>query len=195
MIASHCDFFSLNKFCFHIYLFFLWDKCNNLEDHLWASSVFIFTFFCGKKYNNPEDYLVLNIWNISEFNNCLLVVAGRAPNTKRLNLEDVGVELDKIGAIKVSLCLSTPWIFLIFVFQFIWKGIGLRIISSSMDFGDKILQTWLKPIHWWMMQFISMFGNSDVLGVGLTSILSFSDQKEPFLVDFIVKSFSFFSHS
>jgi pyruvate/2-oxoglutarate dehydrogenase complex dihydrolipoamide dehydrogenase (E3) component len=28
--------------------------------------------------------------------------AGRAPNSKRLNLEKVGVEVDKSGAIKVS---------------------------------------------------------------------------------------------
>lgn len=33
---------------------------------------------------------------------CSSVVAGRAPNSKRLNLEDVGVELDKTGAIVVS---------------------------------------------------------------------------------------------
>lgn len=31
----------------------------------------------------------------------LLLVVGRAPNTKRLNLEVVGVELDKMGAVKV----------------------------------------------------------------------------------------------
>lgn len=30
-----------------------------------------------------------------------MIVSGRAPNTKRLNLEAVGVELDKIGAVKV----------------------------------------------------------------------------------------------
>ncbi|KAL2463285.1 Glutathione reductase [Forsythia ovata] len=30
------------------------------------------------------------------------IVSGRAPNTKRLNLEVVGVELDKIGAVKVD---------------------------------------------------------------------------------------------
>ena len=31
-----------------------------------------------------------------------LFITGRAPNTKRLNLEAVGVELDKTGAVKVS---------------------------------------------------------------------------------------------
>lgn len=30
------------------------------------------------------------------------LVTGRAPNSKRLNLEAVGVELDKAGAIKVN---------------------------------------------------------------------------------------------
>lgn len=48
--------------------------------------------------------------------------AGRAPNTKRLNLQAVGVELDRVGAVKVKLlpymlymmftsnscCLATP---------------------------------------------------------------------------------------
>jgi hypothetical protein len=33
---------------------------------------------------------------------CYSFVTGRAPNTKRLNLEAAGVELDKTGAVKVS---------------------------------------------------------------------------------------------
>lgn len=32
----------------------------------------------------------------------LSFVIGRVPNTKRLNLEAVGVELDKTGAVKVN---------------------------------------------------------------------------------------------
>ena len=32
-----------------------------------------------------------------------MLIAGRMPNTKRLNLEAVGVELDKTGAVKVTL--------------------------------------------------------------------------------------------
>jgi glutathione reductase (NADPH) len=32
----------------------------------------------------------------------LSIFTGRAPNTKRLNLEAVGVELDNAGAVKVS---------------------------------------------------------------------------------------------
>lgn len=32
----------------------------------------------------------------------LLSIAGRAPNTKRLNLDAAGVEIDEVGAIKVT---------------------------------------------------------------------------------------------
>ncbi|KAG5062426.1 hypothetical protein JHK85_003609 [Glycine max] len=44
------------------------------------------------------------------YNRCFFVAAGRAPNSKRLNLEAVGVELDNTGAIKVDeySCTSIP---------------------------------------------------------------------------------------
>lgn len=35
-------------------------------------------------------------------NSIILLATGRAPNTKRLNLEAVGAELDKAGAVKVT---------------------------------------------------------------------------------------------
>lgn len=45
----------------------------------------------------------------------VLVATGRAPNTKRLNLEAVGVELNKIGAVKVDeySCTNVPSIWAI----------------------------------------------------------------------------------
>lgn len=42
-----------------------------------------------------------------------LQMTGRAPNTKRLNLEAIGVELDKTGAVKV-----TSFDFCILLFSF-----------------------------------------------------------------------------
>lgn len=41
-------------------------------------------------------YILLNYFSVA---------AGRAPNSKRLNLEAVGVEVDKAGAIKVYITL------------------------------------------------------------------------------------------
>lgn len=44
------------------------------------------------------------LWNSISLR-CFFVAAGRAPNSKRLNLETVGVELDNTGAIKVHISL------------------------------------------------------------------------------------------
>lgn len=44
------------------------------------------------------------LWNSISLR-CFFVAAGRAPNSKRLNLEAVGVELDNTGAIKVHISL------------------------------------------------------------------------------------------
>lgn len=41
------------------------------------------------------------------------LIAGRAPNTKRLNLQAVGVELDSSGAVKVSILLLVARLYLL----------------------------------------------------------------------------------
>lgn len=44
-----------------------------------------------------NEYLIISVFSL---------ITGRSPNTKRLNLEAVGVELDRAGAVKVSSYLS-----------------------------------------------------------------------------------------
>ncbi len=57
----------------------------------------------------------------------LLFGTGRAPNTKRLNLEAVGVELDRTGAVKVTsflICFSSLQSLNILMCYYFWLGIS-----------------------------------------------------------------------
>lgn len=62
-------------------------------------------------------------------NEALLFNTGRAPNTKRLSLEAVGVELDKTGAIKVP---AFSFSFLLFIhFLLIWPISTGSVVHKS----------------------------------------------------------------
>lgn len=52
--------------------------------------------------------LLLAIFRKRYILKCSFVAAGRAPNSKRLNLEAVGVDIDKTGAIKVLSTFFSP---------------------------------------------------------------------------------------
>ena len=52
-----------------------------------------------------EHSISCNVWFKIFFSIIFFVAAGRAPNSKRLNLEAVGVEVDGAGAIKVDIAL------------------------------------------------------------------------------------------
>ena len=63
-----------------------------------------------------------------------LISAGRAPNSNRLNLEAVGVEVDKVGAIKVYLLslfsLFVLLIDILYLYDYIWNLFRMFLFLS-----------------------------------------------------------------
>lgn len=76
-----------------------------------------------KKERTRKSLFNLFLENISK----LLHVTGRAPNTKRLNLKAVGVEVDQTGAVKVTCLLFWYSFCFIQCLWLIWLGISWRI--------------------------------------------------------------------
>lgn len=76
-----------------------------------------------KKERTRKSLFNLFLENISK----LLHLTGRAPNTKRLNLKAVGVEVDQTGAVKVTSLLFWYSFCFIQCLWLIWLGISWRI--------------------------------------------------------------------